>query len=198
MIAIGHNVTAISKESKPSLTPIPKYRLRPLFSLKILKPPVYSPGFAMYQRWQEIHRNDPGHRRLREALSNAANGKKLNDAPLKTNPIAQAARDLDRKIMAIILTVLEAIVNDISRYVPITKAKNDLLDLIRQIESVDESVAVTKNGVPAAVILSMEKYAGLLETIEILSDEDTAKSLRASIRQARKGKWLRADEVFRR
>jgi len=88
--------------------------------------------------------------------------------------------------------------NEISRYVPITKAKNDLLELIRQVESVDESVAVTKNGIPTAVILSMEKYAGLLETLDILSDEDTAKSLRTSIRQARKRKWLRTDEVFRR
>ncbi len=101
--------------------------------------------------------------------------------------------------MAIILAVIEVIMmNEISRYVPITKAKNDLLDLIRQIESVDESVAVTKNGVPAAVILSMEKYKGLLETLDILSDEGTAKSLRTSIRQGRKGKWLRPEEVFRR
>ena len=94
--------------------------------------------------------------------------------------------------------ILQVITNEISRYVPITKAKNDLLELIRQIEKVDESVAVTKKGIPAAVILSMEKYAGLLETLDILSDEDTAKSLRTSIRQARKGKWLRPDEVFRR
>jgi antitoxin YefM len=101
--------------------------------------------------------------------------------------------------MAIILAVIEVVVmNEISRYVPITKAKNDLLELIRQVEKVDESVAVTKNGVPTAVILSMEKYAGLLETLEILSDEDTAKSLRTSVRQARKGKWLRTDELFRR
>jgi antitoxin YefM len=92
----------------------------------------------------------------------------------------------------------EVIMNEISRYVTITKAKNDLLELIRQVESIDESVAVTKNGVPTAVILSMEKYAGLLETLEILSDEVTMKSLRTSIRQARKGKWLRHDEVFRR
>ena len=88
--------------------------------------------------------------------------------------------------------------NEISKYVSITKAKNDLLELIRQVENVDESVAVTKNGVPTAVILSMEKYTGLLETLEILSDEDTAKSLRTSMRQARKGKWQRTDEVFRR
>jgi antitoxin YefM len=77
-------------------------------------------------------------------------------------------------------------------------AKNHLRELIRQVENIDESVAVTKNGVPAAVILSMEKYAGLLETLDILSEENTAKSLRASIRQPRKGKWLRTDGVFRR
>jgi len=88
--------------------------------------------------------------------------------------------------------------NEIFKYVPITKAKNDLLDLIRQVENVDESVAVTKNGVPTAVILSMEKYTGLIETLEILSDAGTAKSLRTSVRQARKGKWLRTEEVFRR
>jgi antitoxin YefM len=100
--------------------------------------------------------------------------------------------------VAIILAIIEVVMNEISRYVPITKAKNDLLELIRQIGNADESVAVTKNGVPTAVILSMENYAGLLETLEILSDEDTAKSLRTSIRQARKGKWLGTDQVFRR
>jgi antitoxin YefM len=112
--------------------------------------------------------------------------------------VMERRRDLDRRAVAIILVVIEAIMNEISKYVPITKAKNDLLELIRQIESADELVAVTKNGVPAAVILSMEKYTGLLETLDILSDTDTAKSLRTSIRQGRKGKWLRADEVFRR
>jgi len=100
--------------------------------------------------------------------------------------------------MVIIMTIIEVLMNDISRYVSITKAKADLLELIRQVENVDESVAITKNGVPTAVILSMEKYAGLLETLDILSDEETMKALRTSIRQARKGKWLRHDEVFRR
>lgn len=59
-------------------------------------------------------------------------------------------------------------------------------------------MAVTKNGVPAAVILSMEKYEGLLETLDILSGEKTIKSLRTSIRQARQGKWLKYEEVFGR
>jgi prevent-host-death family protein len=46
---------------------------------------------------------------------------------------------------------------DISTYSPISKAKGDLLEIIRRLEDVEDAVAVTKNGVPAAVILSMEK-----------------------------------------
>lgn len=87
---------------------------------------------------------------------------------------------------------------DISTYVPISKAKSDLLEIIRRLESVEDAVAVTENGIPTAVILSIEKYQGLLETLDILSDEKTMKSLRTSLRQARKGKWVKYDEVFGR
>lgn len=48
--------------------------------LRILKPPVEIPGFTMCQGWHEIHRNDPGHRWLRDALSNAAKGTKRGRA----------------------------------------------------------------------------------------------------------------------
>ena len=40
--------------------------------LKMLKPPVAIPGFTMCQAWHEIHRNDPGHRWLREELVRAS------------------------------------------------------------------------------------------------------------------------------
>jgi len=89
-------------------------------------------------------------------------------------------------------------VREIHKFVPITKAKNDLLEIIRQVEKEDSTVAVTKNGVPAAVILSMERFEGLLETLDILTDEGAMKSLKRSIRQARQGKWVRYEEVFGR
>ncbi|MBI2987570.1 MAG: type II toxin-antitoxin system Phd/YefM family antitoxin [Deltaproteobacteria bacterium] len=87
---------------------------------------------------------------------------------------------------------------EIHKFVPITKAKNELLELIRQVEKDDSTIAVTKNGVPAAVILSMEKFEGLIETLDILSDEETMKSLKKSIHQGRAGKWVSYDEVFGR
>ena len=84
------------------------------------------------------------------------------------------------------------------KYVPITRAKNELLELVREVEKEYSTIAVTKNGVPAAVLLSMEKFEGLIETLDILSDEATMKSLKKSIRQGRAGKWVSFQEVFGR
>ena len=84
----------------------------------------------------------------------------------------------------------------IQDYIPVTKAKSKLLDIIRKIENSDDTVAITKNGVPEAVLLSMNKFEGLVETLEVLSDENAMKSIRKSIKEAREGKWLSFDEVF--
>ena len=84
----------------------------------------------------------------------------------------------------------------IQEYIPVTQAKSKLLDIIRKLEASDNTVAITKNGVPEAVMISMKKYEGLLETLEILSDENTMTSLRKSIKEAQAGKWLDYDEVF--
>jgi prevent-host-death family protein len=84
----------------------------------------------------------------------------------------------------------------IQEYVPVTKAKTTLLDLIRRIEGSDDAIAITKNGVPEAVLISMKKFKGLLETLEILSDEKAMKSIKKSFKEARKGQWLDFDKVF--
>ena len=87
---------------------------------------------------------------------------------------------------------------DCDRFVPITEAKNTLLEIVRQVQREDCTVAVTKNGVPAAVVLSVARYEGLLETLAILSDEETVKSLRKAIKEAREGNWVEHEEVFGR
>ena len=84
----------------------------------------------------------------------------------------------------------------IQDYIPVTKAKAALLNLIRQIEHSDETIAITNNGVPEAVLMSMRKFTGLLETLEILSDEKAMKSIRKSIAETQKRKWVDAREVL--
>ncbi len=81
-------------------------------------------------------------------------------------------------------------------YIPVTRAKSELLELIRRIKDSYDAIAITKNGVPQAVLISMEKLNGLLETLEILSDEKAMKSIRKSIKEAREGRWIDFEEVF--
>jgi antitoxin YefM len=84
----------------------------------------------------------------------------------------------------------------IKEYIPVTKAKANLLDLVRKIKDTDDTIAITKNGMPEVVLISMNKYQGLLETMDILSDEKAMKSIRKSIREAEKGMWVDFDEVI--
>ena len=84
----------------------------------------------------------------------------------------------------------------IQEYIPVTKAKATLLDLIRRIEDSNDAIAITKNGVPEAILMSMNKFNGLMETLEILSDEKAMKSIKKSIKEARKGMWVDFDKVF--
>ncbi|MBW1660464.1 MAG: type II toxin-antitoxin system Phd/YefM family antitoxin [Deltaproteobacteria bacterium] len=86
--------------------------------------------------------------------------------------------------------------NPIKEYLPVTKAKASFLELVRKIEDSDDTIAVTKNGVPEVVLISMQHFEGLLETLDILSDEKTMASLRKSIRQAEKGMWIDYDEAL--
>ena len=54
----------------------------------------------------------------------------------------------------------------IQNYIPVAKAKSSFIDIIRKIESSDNAIAITKNGVPKAVLLSMKRFENLLETLE--------------------------------
>ncbi|MGQ0645611.1 MAG: type II toxin-antitoxin system Phd/YefM family antitoxin [Elusimicrobiota bacterium] len=58
------------------------------------------------------------------------------------------------------------------------------------IESKYDRYVVTKRGHPVMVIVNPEDYEGLLETIDILSDKNAIKRIRAARKQAKAGKTV--------
>lgn len=86
----------------------------------------------------------------------------------------------------------------IDRFVPVSAAKNRLLELTRDIQRDGDVIALTRNGVPAAILLSPERFEGLLETLEILSDARMMRALRRSRRQAAAGPWVPESRIFGR
>ena len=84
----------------------------------------------------------------------------------------------------------------IETYVPITQAKAKLLDMVRQLRDTNDTIAITKNGVPEAVMLSMKKFEGFLETIDILADPEMMKQLKGSAQDVKAGRLIDLDEAF--
>ncbi|MBM4132406.1 MAG: type II toxin-antitoxin system Phd/YefM family antitoxin [Nitrospira sp.] len=86
----------------------------------------------------------------------------------------------------------------VDQFVSVTEAKNKLPALIRNLKLRPEVVAITRDGVPAAVLLSMDQFEGFMETIEILSDEKTMRAWRRATKQAKAGKWVSHEAAFGR
>ena len=83
----------------------------------------------------------------------------------------------------------------IETYVSITQAKAKLLDMVRQLSETNDTIAITKNGIPEAVMLSMRKFEGFLETIDILADPEMMRQLKSSAQDVKAGRLIDLDEV---
>ena len=76
----------------------------------------------------------------------------------------------------------------IEKILPITKVKKEFLDIIKEMTEQESTIAVTKNGMPVGVMMTPERYEGLLEKIEILADSKIIKALKTSEKDFRAGK----------
>lgn len=54
----------------------------------------------------------------------------------------------------------------------LSEAKMKLSELIEKVHSTDAEIVITKNGRPAAVLISPDEFEGWRETIAIKSDQD--------------------------
>jgi prevent-host-death family protein len=81
--------------------------------------------------------------------------------------------------------------------VPLSHAKAKLTKLLTQVEELGEEIVITRSGRPVGVLLSFTEYEGLLETLEILADDELAEAVRAGLDDAARGDVLTDDEVWR-
>ncbi|HVN76730.1 MAG TPA: type II toxin-antitoxin system Phd/YefM family antitoxin [Thermoanaerobaculaceae bacterium] len=81
--------------------------------------------------------------------------------------------------------------------VPLSEAKTHLARLLADVEKLGEGVTITRSGRPAGVLLSIEEYEGLIETLDILADAKLMASLRKGLRDAEAGRTASDAEVWR-
>jgi len=80
--------------------------------------------------------------------------------------------------------------------VTLSDAKTHLARLLSEITEVGERVIITRSGKPVGVLVSIDEYEGLLETLEILADEEMAEAVRQGLDEAERGETFSHEEVW--
>ena len=84
-----------------------------------------------------------------------------------------------------------------AKTLPLSEVKTRLPELVAGVDEREEEVVVTKNGRPAAILVNVQEYARLKETLDVLSDPDLMGQIaesRAFYKSAKKG--LSFEDVF--
>ena len=78
---------------------------------------------------------------------------------------------------------------------PITEARDELTSLPDKLSATHQTVTVTRRGKPVLAILSWDEYESLVETLDVMADEQLMAALRRSIREAKQGKLIPWEQV---
>ena len=81
---------------------------------------------------------------------------------------------------------------------PLSAVKARLSELVDRVEGEDDRIVVTRNGRPAAVLVSTDDLETLEETLAVLSDRELMRKLREGERAADRGDVVPLDELKRR
>jgi prevent-host-death family protein len=78
---------------------------------------------------------------------------------------------------------------------PLAEIKKRLSEIVDGVEEHHDRVVLTRNGRPAAVILSPDDLETLEETLDILSDPKAMREIRRAERAVESGNVVTADEL---
>ena len=80
----------------------------------------------------------------------------------------------------------------------LSEAKMKLSSLIDAVQSTDEEVLITKNGAPAAVLLSPDEFESLKETIAVRSDAALMREIKDGLKdlKQKKARLYTLEELF--
>lgn len=76
---------------------------------------------------------------------------------------------------------MSAIILYMTTILPLADVRDRLSPLVNSVEATHERVVITKNGRPAAVLISYDDLESLQETLEILSDRELVQEIRGAL-----------------
>ena len=81
---------------------------------------------------------------------------------------------------------------------PLAHIKARLSEVVDKVEREHERIVLTRNGRPAAVLISPDDLDALEDTIELLADPDALREIERARKDIAQGKGIDLDELRRR
>lgn len=82
-----------------------------------------------------------------------------------------------------------------SETLPLAEIKARLSEIVDKVEGQHERVTLTRNGRPAAVLISPEDLEALEDTLELLSNPKAKREIERARQEIAKGKGIRPEEL---
>ncbi len=86
----------------------------------------------------------------------------------------------------------------ISEFMPLAEVKSRLSEVVEEIERENSRTIITKHGKPAVVVISIDEYESMVETLEILSDPSLVEDIFRSKLEEATAVVLTADQMRNR
>ena len=85
---------------------------------------------------------------------------------------------------------------ELDNIIPITRVKRELLEILKTMADENSTITVTRNGEPVGIIMTPQRYDAMVETIEILADNDVMTVLSNSAADFKAGRVYTDEEVW--
>ncbi|MBS4729884.1 type II toxin-antitoxin system Phd/YefM family antitoxin [Mycobacterium sp. SM1] len=81
------------------------------------------------------------------------------------------------------------------RVIPVTQVKAKINEYIEAVRDTRDQITITKNGAPAAVLIGVEEWESIQETLHWLSQPGVVESVRQSEADVAAGRTYGEDEI---
>ncbi|MGH3546307.1 MAG: type II toxin-antitoxin system Phd/YefM family antitoxin [Mycobacteriales bacterium] len=78
---------------------------------------------------------------------------------------------------------------------PLSEVRNQLSTLVTEVATTHETVTITRNGVPAAVVISTDDYESIMETLALLNEPEDRARLAEADRSLASGDMSTGEEM---
>lgn len=83
----------------------------------------------------------------------------------------------------------------VSETLPLAQVKSKFSEMVDRVEHTHDRIVVTRNGRPAAVMISPEELASIEDTLDLLSDPAVIGELEEARQAHRSGDYITSDDL---